>query len=486
MIGKRHKEGSAPRPDAGDDERSSSVLRFTMGAAVASLLILALVFSVTYGTRLVTSSAHQLGLINEILRPATVARAQIALAVNMAAQDREFGTNSSDGVAFAVAEAKAALEQVETGLFLLSTEDISPDVLAVTDAFVATSRAVLEELESSNSVGAQIIADSALDADFNHFLDTVVASRDATASVIASSDAWLGRVGDWSRFAVAFIVPSLILMIYRELSRRRERQHDLELSLAAERALSKSRDEFIANASHELRTPLTSIYGLALILEEDEAVSGSDTASELLNLMIAESVDLNRIVEDLLTSARLDAGELRYILEDFDVPSEVADLTAVLSRAGVAVEASCDDGVIHVDPLRTRQLLRNLLSNASKYGGDRVRVAGKRDGHDYVIVVEDDGDGVDPEIEDKLFERFVRQGDVATAMGSVGLGLSIVRALASDQGGSVTYSRQDGWTRFTVRLPLATDSAFPDDGVAAQASSRVAVPVGAAGEGSPS
>ena len=73
MIGKRHKEGSAPRPDAGDDERSSSVLRFTMGAAVASLLILALVFSVTYGTRLVTSSAHQLGLINEILRPATVA-----------------------------------------------------------------------------------------------------------------------------------------------------------------------------------------------------------------------------------------------------------------------------------------------------------------------------------------------------------------------------------------------------------------------------
>ncbi len=124
-----------------------------------------------------------------------------------------------------------------------------------------------------------------------------------------------------------------------------------------------------------------------------------------------------------------------------------------LTRDGADV--SCDLAGHHVraDPLRVRQMLRNLTANAIRYGGDRIIITADEAGDFVRIAVADDGAGVPEEMVDRLFTRFVHEGDSPLTVGSIGVGLSVVRSLALGMGGDVEYERHDGWTRFAVRLP---------------------------------
>jgi signal transduction histidine kinase len=282
-----------------------------------------------------------------------------------------------------------------------------------------------------------------------------VVERDFQASQVDAADDMMGRVGDLARFLVAFIVPASAVIVYRELTRRQHRQKELEVRLETEQELGKARDEFVANASHELRTPLTSIFGMAHLLEEDEVVQTSPAAVEMLSLIISEAHDLNRMVDDLLTTARLDAGALHYQFENLPVVKEVVDeVVEPMRRAGVGVEVDCEPAQVRSDRLRLRQVLRNLLSNAGKYGGPHIRLVGRLVDGWYEARVEDDGEGIPPELEARLFQRFLHKGDMPLVLGSVGLGLSIVRALAEGMGGAVWYERRGGWTCFVVRVPV--------------------------------
>jgi two-component system OmpR family sensor kinase len=237
--------------------------------------------------------------------------------------------------------------------------------------------------------------------------------------------------------------------------KRQQRQAELESRLNAERQLNVAREEFVANASHELRTPLTSIIGLSMLLAENEVVKAEAAATELLSIIISESDDLARMVEDLLTTARLDAGALHFVFDDVDVGQEMPETVDPLTRSGPAIGVSVEPGIVRTDRLRFRQLLRNLLSNARKYGGETIRVEGRVEGRTYVCSVIDDGPGVPTEIEDRLFERFIHQGHQTATKDSVGLGLSIVHALTQGMGGSISYQRINGETHFTIRLPIA-------------------------------
>ena len=190
------------------------------------------------------------------------------------------------------------------------------------------------------------------------------------------------------------------------------------------------------------------------MLEEDPAFAESDTAHELLDMIISESADLSRMVEDLLTTARLDAGALHYTFDNVTVTEEIDEVVGPMLRSGLEIAVVAEPGIIRVDQLRYRQILRNLVSNARKYGGPTIRIRGWIEEHRYVTVVEDDGEGIPTELENRLFERYIHQGHQPLVLGSVGLGLSIVRALAEGQGGSVHYERVDGWTRFVVVVPL--------------------------------
>ena len=129
------------------------------------------------------------------------------------------------------------------------------------------------------------------------------------------------------------------------------------------------------------------------------------------------------------------------------------------------ITAQCDPGLVRADRLRFRQVIRNLISNARKYGGPNIRIRGRIEGRTYVCSVIDDGAGIPEELESRLFERFIHQGHQTATKDSVGLGLSIVHALAQGMGGSVRYERIDGETHFLLRLPLANESPTnPEEG----------------------
>jgi signal transduction histidine kinase len=164
------------------------------------------------------------------------------------------------------------------------------------------------------------------------------------------------------------------------------------------------------------------------------------------------------MVDDLLTTARLDAGALHYSFENVPVEEEIEEVVGPMHRGGLDIEVQSVDALIRVDRLRFRQIVRNLVSNARKYGGPNISVSTEVTEGRLVMTVADNGDGIPADLEERLFQRFLHQGHQPLVLGSVGLGLSIVRALADGMGGSVRYLREDGLTKFVVVMPLVEEA----------------------------
>jgi len=435
--------------------RLDRALSFSLAAGVALLLIVGVIYATANGTQRITSDAVSLHSADEALRSSSVARAQIAIAVHASTVDQQFGSDSSEAIEFAIGEADRSLEDFASALQSLTSEGAAnSDLVAVANDFVATGHETATALESDQIDAARELMSVTLADQFTRLVDGLVDRRESLADAVASADTRLGRMGDAAGFLVAFLLPVAVILTHRILARRHARRSALESRLEAERRVSIAREEFIASASHELRTPLTSITGLAMLLEEHPAIAEDESSHELLQLIVSESLDLARMVDDLLTSARLDVGALSYSFEDVEVSSELREITESMHRVGMSVTVDCFPAHIRADRVRLRQVFRNLLSNASRYGGESIRVEGRKDQKTYVCSVIDNGDGVSNQVAEQLFQKFAHKGRDTALPGSVGLGLSIVQALAQGMGGSVRYERIGGETHFIVRLPL--------------------------------
>lgn len=435
--------------------RLDRALSFSLAAGVALLLIVGVIYATANGTQRITSDAVSLHSADEALRSSSVARAQIAIAVHASTVDQQFGSDSSEAIEYALGEADRSLEDFGSALRSLTEEGAtSPELLTVAGDFVDTGRSIVAALATGRVDTARQLMSETLADRFAELVDGLVDRRESLADAVASADTRLGRMGDAAGFLVAFLLPVAVILTHRILARRHARRSALESRLEAERRVSIAREEFIASASHELRTPLTSITGLAMLLEEHPAIAEDESSHELLQLIVSESLDLARMVDDLLTSARLDVGALSYSFEDVEVSSELREITESMHRVGMTVSVDCEPAHIRADRVRLRQVFRNLLSNASRYGGTSIRVEGRKDHKTYVCSVIDDGEGVSSQVAEQLFQKFTHKGRDTAQPGSVGLGLSIVQALAQGMGGSVRYERIDGETHFIVRLPL--------------------------------
>lgn len=239
---------------------------------------------------------------------------------------------------------------------------------------------------------------------------------------------------------------------------------------AAEEAHSIKND-FVAMVSHELRTPLTSIAGFA-----DALISGwrelpEDEVDEFLTYVHKQSLYLGDLVEDVLVIPRLEAGRLRFRPQLFDLGKIVHEVTELLvatdSERDVVV--SMPTGVmVEADPKRVQQVVRNLLENARKYGGEQVLVEGFGYGDHYVVVVADNGPGVPDVSVERIFDHFeqLSKGDARSSSG-IGLGLPIARRLARAMGGDVWYERRfPTGSRFCFSLPLSAGEKDADGSVA--------------------
>ncbi|PKI89301.1 two-component sensor histidine kinase [Actinomycetales bacterium SN12] len=230
-------------------------------------------------------------------------------------------------------------------------------------------------------------------------------------------------------------------------------------ALAARQHSEDQLRRFIADASHELRTPLASIRGYAQ-LSLGEGGSMTPTQERSFDRIAAESERMSSLVDDLLLLARLDSGQtLRH--DPVSLTLLVIDATSDAHAADDSHEWRLDvtEEQVEVvgDENRIRQVIANLLRNARVHTppGTVVTTSLTTTDTHAVVEVADNGPGIDPSVQDRLFERFAR-GDHSRNRdaGSTGLGLSIAHAVITAHGGSLTVRSEPGETVFTVLLPL--------------------------------
>ena len=234
--------------------------------------------------------------------------------------------------------------------------------------------------------------------------------------------------------------------------RARERQREAEAQL---RDLLRSKDEFIATIAHELRTPLAGVVGFAQVLRDEAEELDHESRAEMVRLVAEQGMDLTNIVDDLLVAAKSEAGTLQFANVRVDLRAQSAQvIEAWGSEMNGRISFEGESAVTTGDPARVRQILRNLVSNALRYGGEEVVVrVGADDTHAYVRV-EDDGHGVSPDEHERIFEPYRRAHDAPGLTASMGLGLSISRDLARLMGGDLTYAREPDLSVFTLSMPI--------------------------------
>ena len=234
--------------------------------------------------------------------------------------------------------------------------------------------------------------------------------------------------------------------------------------LTEERAVDQLKSDFVATISHELRTPLSAIYGAALTLQRTDVQLEESQRDGLLDVVASEADRLARIVNDILWASRLDSGQMDVSIENCDAVKLANQVVGALrSHAPDTVElvVEAQDGLpaVATDPDKLRQVLMNLVDNAVKYSpdGGRVLVAVTHTGNRIRFRIEDQGLGIPPAEQDRIFEKFFRLDPSMTrGVGGTGLGLYICRELVYRMHGRI-WVASDGrsGSTFYVELPVA-------------------------------
>jgi signal transduction histidine kinase len=260
--------------------------------------------------------------------------------------------------------------------------------------------------------------------------------------------------------AVLFLILTAIAVAAASGSLHKIREVEHKMLDTAKRA-NLAKDQFVSMVSHELRTPLTSIAGFAETLQAGWEDLDPIEIEEFLGIISAQADHLHDLVEDILILPRLEAGKLTISPEVVDpapLTHRVVSLVFPSGGDSDARVAMAGGTTVLADPRRVDQVLRNLLGNAKKYGGDEILVDGQEIDGAYVISVTDNGAGIPPADQERIFDHFeqVSKGDDRTDSG-VGLGLPIARQLVRAMGGELTYSDTfPHGARFSFTLPLAS------------------------------
>jgi PAS domain S-box-containing protein len=251
--------------------------------------------------------------------------------------------------------------------------------------------------------------------------------------------------------------------------------HDVTELLHARREAeqaNRAKSQFLANMSHELRTPLNAIIGYAEILQEEARDRGiADFVPDLARIR-SSGGHLLSLINDVLDLSKVEAGRMELFLEEFDLRATIVDISStvapLIGRNSNTLTLQLDEGIgmVCADAVKVRQVLLNLLSNASKFTEHgSIAVMAEPVSHEGTecvrIRVRDAGIGMTPEQMGRLFEAFA-QADASTTRkyGGTGLGLAISRRFCRLMGGDIEVESEPGaGSTFTLRLPVRVDVA---------------------------
>jgi signal transduction histidine kinase/DNA-binding response OmpR family regulator len=285
---------------------------------------------------------------------------------------------------------------------------------------------------------------------------------------------------------------SRALLVFRDNARDiRQAREEAEAARHQAEAASRTKSAFLANMSHELRTPLNAIIGYSEILREDAQDRGDKASEGDLVKIETAGKHLLGLINDILDLSKIEAGRMDLHLEDVDLNRLLAEVrvlvTPLIDKNGnrLDIEAPADIGVMHVDLVKLKQSLINLLSNAAKFTKDGViKLAVARHASDqgreiFSFAVSDSGIGMNEEQIGRLFQAFT-QADASTTRnyGGTGLGLTITRHFCTMLGGDITVESAPGkGSTFTITLPDGGK-----DAVKARAEPAMPVSEGASGK----
>lgn len=214
-----------------------------------------------------------------------------------------------------------------------------------------------------------------------------------------------------------------------------------------------SQASIVAAVSHEVRTPLTAVVGIAQELDANWASIPDETRHELVGLVAEQAADMTAIVEDLLTAAKAQQGKLTIDPQ----PVNLSDvLVSVINQLRIDPLPVVGSAEAWADPQRVRQVMRNLVVNARRYGGQEIALVCGIDGGHAFLEVSDNGLGVPFGQVKELFSPYAGTEDCPD---STGLGLSFSKQLAVMMGGNLTYRREADRTVFRLSLPKAVAAA---------------------------
>ena len=241
--------------------------------------------------------------------------------------------------------------------------------------------------------------------------------------------------------------------------------HDITELLRARRdaeGANSAKSQFLASMSHELRTPLNAIIGYSEMLQEDAADRGELASVPDLQKIHSAGKHLLALINDVLDLSKIEAGKMQLYLETFEVAPVVEQVASTVrplvekNANRLEVHCAAELGTMHSDVTRIRQVLLNLLSNASKFTDHgSITLEVERAGPEVVFRVRDTGIGMTAEQLGRLFETF-SQAEASTSVkyGGTGLGLAISRRFCQLMGGDVDVTSEVGvGSTFTVRLP---------------------------------
>jgi signal transduction histidine kinase len=290
--------------------------------------------------------------------------------------------------------------------------------------------------------GVQLLAiwEEESEVDVEITIESPARTGEYLVRTVAPSD---GAKPDFSRVVVAVV----------DVTRSKDARTQLE-------ELLRSKEEFLQVITHEVRTPLSAVVGFSQRLDQswDEFETGE--RRDLVALVAEQSRELAYLLDDMIVALRLRDGRISVV-------PEVVDLSPLAERVMRAFNREYAQGIelrgrsyAWADPMRVRQIVRNLVGNALRHGGGSVRVELRRDERGSHVLVCDDGPGLDNDTLTEAFLPFHRIGSPSTSPGTLGLGLAVCRTLARLMGGDVTYRRVSGETVFDLTLPSQPPAVF--------------------------
>jgi PAS domain S-box-containing protein len=258
------------------------------------------------------------------------------------------------------------------------------------------------------------------------------------------------------------------VLVFRDVTERARLDAEMK-------AADRRKDEFLATLAHELRNPIAPISNALYVLGRDDVPAPMvERARAMMQRQVRQMV---RLIDDLLDVSRIRLGKIvlsRHTVNLAQVVEQAVETVSSMIEASnheLEISLPAEPILVDADPIRLAQVFSNLLNNSAKFtpSGGRIHLGAQVDGREVVVIVKDNGEGIDPGHLEKIFELFAQEDfSLERSHGGLGIGLSLVRNLTELHGGTV-LARSEGHgkgSEFVVRLPIA----HPDSRTTAPAS----------------